>query len=168
MRDVLWIARTAWWFGAALGQMDSLHNHCALLLSLGHFSVSQLSFILPLYPLNHFYPVFFCPSRLCVCSPPIIFIPMWIEFGVLDIPLKVGSWKLFMGSLIILPVVGSHKAQCFCDGVWLWSEFSGQPQKPRKDSPKPVLWQQKVDDIAERSLALKELFLLQSFSLCVP
>lgn len=102
MRDVLWIARTAWWFGAALGQMDSLHSHCALLLSLGHFSVSQLSFILPLYPLNHFYPVFFCPSRLCVCSPPIIFIPMWIEFGVLDIPLKVGSWKLSMGSLIII------------------------------------------------------------------
>lgn len=95
--------------GQPLGQMESLQNQCALLYSLCHFSVNRSPFILPLYPLNRFYPVLFCPSRLCVYSPPIIFIPMWIEFGVLDIPLKVGSWKLFMGSLsFLLSVLIKH------------------------------------------------------------
>ena len=87
----MWIARTAWSFGAAPGPDGISPDQCALLYSLCHFSVNRSPFILPLYPLNRFYPVFFCPSRLCVYSPPIIFIPMWIEFGVLDIPLKVGS-----------------------------------------------------------------------------
>ena len=97
--------------GQPLGKRENLQRQCVPLYGLSYniyvkFAVNRSLVILPPCHVNHFYSFFF-KSFQTVHRFPIILIPIWIEFGIPDSLLKVGSWKLYR-TYIVLPIVTSN------------------------------------------------------------